>query len=226
MPAYLVTFFFCSKELLGPQLKKKKFQGIFEHQPIYLSGSTPVTLIQAPKLARPPSVSPVPATCHLQYAVPSLRNSGHVYISLTVLDSTGRFSCTAFSTACFVKETVADTLGCVWGNGSTRDETTWLSGLSGKAVAELRPEPRGSESPWLSMGQKGAIVTAFNFFNISRVHKNAYFDGSYLQCQDLYLKYLLQHFHLELKETFLCFVRTSSARPLSRYLSDIQQILF
>lgn len=124
------------------------FQGIFEQQPMYLSGSTPVTLtwIQAHKPARTPSVSPVPATCHLQYAVPSLRNSASVHIFLTVPDSTGRFIMHSSFQACFVKEAVADTLACVWGNGSTRDEIT-CSRLSGKALAELRPEPKGLEFP-------------------------------------------------------------------------------
>lgn len=74
------------------------FQGIFEHQSMYLSGSSCVTLtwIQAPKLARIPSVSPVPATCHFQYAVSSLRNSAHIHIFLTVPDSTVGFHAQLF----------------------------------------------------------------------------------------------------------------------------------
>lgn len=59
---------------------------------MYFSDSAAVTLtgIQAPKLARTPSISPVPATCHLRHAIPFCRSSANIHIFMTLPGSVSK----------------------------------------------------------------------------------------------------------------------------------------
>lgn len=60
---------------------------------MYLSGSSPVTLMgtEEPKLSRTPSISPVPATCHLQRAILSRSNRASVPFFMTVPESISKY---------------------------------------------------------------------------------------------------------------------------------------